>query len=258
MSYLDKIISVGEDNLVGCWPLGESSGVTAYDLSGNGRDGTYSAAGWTYGEEGIGDGETSVLNDGTNGYIRITDADALAAIKTQEFSVMACAKVANVGVWTDGLYRYVFKSYATGSNTVEIYRYAGDNNFMFRLKAGGITETILEDYLTTVDWMHLLMTVSKSDDRVIGDMDGIAVNVGSPDLGTWVGDPSNIYIGAANSTPATPWYGWLQYIALIDRVLTPAEAKTVALPYFSSTWSGSDAIIASDGFWNAFPGLAEI
>ena len=71
-SYRDYVLSLQP---VGYWRLDETSGTTAYDLSAYGNNGTYTG-GFTLGQSGAligaGDNDSSVLLDGSTGYINIS------------------------------------------------------------------------------------------------------------------------------------------------------------------------------------------
>ncbi|GEM_PF-1525877 len=69
---------IAEDNPVGYWRLGETTGTTAGDSSGNSRDGTYSG-GVTLGEAGalVVDPDTAARFVGTNGVVLVPDSPAL-------------------------------------------------------------------------------------------------------------------------------------------------------------------------------------
>ena len=58
------------DGPVAYWPLNETVGATAADLTGNGHYGTY-VGGCSQGATGIGDGETAVSFDGSTGHVTI-------------------------------------------------------------------------------------------------------------------------------------------------------------------------------------------
>ncbi|HEV3260444.1 MAG TPA: hypothetical protein VG013_26550, partial [Gemmataceae bacterium] len=66
----DYMQTVLADNPAGYWRLGEASGTTASDSSGNGHNGTY-MGGVTLGQPGAiaGDPNTSVAFNGTNGIV---------------------------------------------------------------------------------------------------------------------------------------------------------------------------------------------
>lgn len=61
------------DSPLAYWRLGESSGTTMVDSSGNGRDGTY-AGGYTLGATGLLTGDADTCVDFTNGEGRVADA----------------------------------------------------------------------------------------------------------------------------------------------------------------------------------------
>ncbi len=69
-SYKTVVLS---DNPVAFWPLNETSGTTAYDISGNSYNGTYSG-GFTLGQPGLPSGGTAVQFNGSSGCINIPEA----------------------------------------------------------------------------------------------------------------------------------------------------------------------------------------
>jgi hypothetical protein len=92
MSYSSEVLA---DTPYLYWRLGESSGTTAADGSGNARTGTYHASGVTYAVAGplVGDADTSVTFDGTAGEVHSSAALNLSAIGvvTVEFWIKASA-----------------------------------------------------------------------------------------------------------------------------------------------------------------------
>lgn len=70
------------DTPLAYWPLNETSGTTANDLSGNGHNGTY-AGGFTLGQTGIGDGETAVAFNGSTGKVTTTLNQAFTAMSVE-------------------------------------------------------------------------------------------------------------------------------------------------------------------------------
>src|SRR5437588_11591152 len=67
-SYRDTVLA---DSPIAYYRLGEASGTTAVDASGNGRNATYSGAGVTYAQAGViaNDTDTSILLNGSTGTI---------------------------------------------------------------------------------------------------------------------------------------------------------------------------------------------
>lgn len=84
MGYREVIL--GTSGLVAYWRLGEASGTTAADESGNGRNGTYSG-GYTLGQSGaiVSSTNTSVLFNGTSA--KVTGPTDLIFPGTAAFSV---------------------------------------------------------------------------------------------------------------------------------------------------------------------------
>lgn len=73
LSYFDTVMA---DSPTGYWRLGETSGTTAFDSSGNGYDGTY-VNGPTNGSGLINDPNGSKIFNGTNQYVTVPDNVAL-------------------------------------------------------------------------------------------------------------------------------------------------------------------------------------
>ncbi len=81
--------AVLDDNPIGYWRLGESSGPDALDLSGNGLHGTY-AGGVTLNQTGaiLTDSDTSALFDGNTGYVDVAPDSRLNKL-TNNFTIEA-------------------------------------------------------------------------------------------------------------------------------------------------------------------------
>lgn len=79
------------DSPLGLWPLDETSGTTAFDRSGNGRNGTYTG-GCTLGGA-LNQFPRSVLFDGTSGYV---DCGYLAAWDVATFTIEGWAAPSSV------------------------------------------------------------------------------------------------------------------------------------------------------------------
>lgn len=75
--------AVSGDSPTGWWRVGETSGTTAADATGNGHDGTYTG-GFALGGSGlVGDSDTAVHLDGSNGYLDVPNS---AAVQTSAWS----------------------------------------------------------------------------------------------------------------------------------------------------------------------------
>jgi hypothetical protein len=104
VSNYDSVILA--DGPVAFWPLNETVGATANDLTGHGHHGIISA-GCSLGQPGIGDGETSIGFDGAAGHVGVGAAASLQP---------------NVGPWSAECW---FKTRATGSQTGAVLSMGG-------------------------------------------------------------------------------------------------------------------------------------
>jgi hypothetical protein len=223
---MEKVLALGP---IAYWPLNESSGAVAYDISGNGYNGAHT--GVTLGQTGIGDGNTCPLFDGTNDFTNVYTTGFRDAFNGAEGTLQAWARVFNVGVWTDGLNaRRIVNLRVDADNFIRI-RKSANNTIIYEYKAGGTTENQSKSSMTTTDWFHVAVTWSVSADAVTYYYDG--AQEGTPDatLGTWVGDLASTQnaIGAATTTPDNPWHGYLAHCAVWTSVLTPTQIATLAV-----------------------------
>ncbi len=150
------------------WPLDEKQGAVAHCWVNPAQNGAYT--GVMLGQPGIGDGRTVPLFDGLTDFVDIyttTFRDKFALTNNDtapisEGTVMVWAKVFNVGVWTDGADRFLFRLEVDGNNYVFCAKTITNNRLFFRYIAGGAVEDQAVDGLTTIEWMCLGVTWSKS------------------------------------------------------------------------------------------------
>ncbi len=83
--YSDEIQA---DNPLGYWRLGEMTGTTAVDASGNGIDGVYSG-GVTLNVPGLPADNTAVLVDGTDGRVILGQPASINTLG-ENFTIEAC------------------------------------------------------------------------------------------------------------------------------------------------------------------------
>lgn len=150
----DYAAVIRSDGPVGYWRLGESSGTTASDASGNGLSGTYTG-GVTLAQSGSleGDADTAALFDGTDDYMSVAHAVTLAITGriTLEAWVYPTSTANNghilaKGSGTAGPYRFLLLS---GQTPAFI---AGD----------GATQTQVNAASTVPlnEWSHVVVTLS--------------------------------------------------------------------------------------------------
>ena len=212
------------------WRLDEKQGTVAYEqVAQNGaQNGTHT--GVTLYQPGIGDGTICPYYDGANDYTSIWSAALVAAFNGSEGTALAWARVANIGVWSDGANRMVMQVRVDANNRFFLLRRGAVNNQIFYVyNAGGVSESVALGGLTTLDWMQWGLTWSASagaNGEVRAYYNGAQTGATQVALGAWAGAPiaADTNIGCSDNTvPADLWHGWLAHGALWDRPLSPAE-----------------------------------
>lgn len=223
-SYLRRLQAMGP---IALWPMDSLSGTTARDATPNGRNGTYS--GVTLGQPGIGDGKTSPLFDGVNDFCDVYSASLAGAFNGDEGSLVAWAKVSGAGVWTDGTSRYLVSLQADATNYQVIRKYSTNNTLRFDSRA---TNTKTVSVTTSLaGWFHAALTWSRSADEVKVYLNGVQQGAAQTGLGAWAGtlvSNATVIGSSSSSTPASCWSGWLAYVAVFARALTPGEVARAA------------------------------
>lgn len=224
--YLQRILSLGS---IALYPQNEASGTTIVDNSGNGRNGTYSAV--TLGAAGIGDGQTAASYNGTTSYGNIYSTSLRNAFDVAAGTLAAWARVANAGVWTDGVNRNVIRiDSATAGNLVFIRKSATANELRVQRSGGAVADFVSTTTLAGVTaWFHVAITWSIANDRLRLYVNGSQVGATQTGLGAWAGLPNAMTIGAANTVPAEPWSGTIAYAGIWNRELTATEVQSIGV-----------------------------
>jgi hypothetical protein len=192
------------------------------------QNGVYT--GVTLGEEGIGDGRTCPLFDGVNDYVNIFTTTFRDAFDEDEGSMMVWAKVADAGVWTDGVSRRALTVGVDGNNRVLLQKSVVANAFEYLYTAGGVSK-LRASTISSVDWNVFAITWSKSADEVRAYLAGTQQGTTLNGLGVWVGNLSanTTVIGAGSTVPAAVFHGYLAHVAIWDRPLTLTEIEDLAV-----------------------------
>jgi hypothetical protein len=150
-SYSQTVLA---DSPAAYWRLGEASGTTAADASGNGRTGSYVATP-TLGAPGAlnGDSNTSVGFNGTSQYVNVPYA---AALNPAQFTVEAWAYVTG----GQGTYRSIVTSrnYSTNNARGYVIYAAQDNTWQLWDGAGAGWGIVYGPPVTLNQWTHLVGT----------------------------------------------------------------------------------------------------
>lgn len=215
ISYLTPIAFSRYDELVG---------VVANELVAN-RDGGYT--GVSLNNSTGPDGSPVPFFDGLGDFVDYDGSGIRPIINGVTGTLLAWFKMANVGVWTDGISRYVWLAYKAG-NTIEIRKLTGNNQINFTYTAGGVAESVTVSAYSPTVWVAALMTWDKNagvDGEVKFYLNNVQQGATQTGLGVWAGPVT--YLRSGSSIGSAYHHGWLGPWALWDRVLTANERLAV-------------------------------
>ena len=226
-AYLQKLLGIQSDNLIGLWPMGERSGSVAVDESPEINDGAYTSV--TLNNSTFKNGRPVGLWDGANDYNDIYSAGFDADFDGNDFTVAIWAKVSSAAVWTDGTRRRVITILGDASNFLYMDKRGAANQLETSRLGSGVNKAIVIP-LSTTDWFHFAMTYDGTADELKYWINGAQTGGTKTLNGAWVGalSATQTVLGAETITPTTVWDGWLAYMAVWTKALTPAEVLEVA------------------------------
>lgn len=222
-TYTAKVMDIDRASLIAYWRLNELSGTAADNIQGDPlRDGVYS--GPTLGQIGIGDGLTAPSFNGVSDTVNIYSASLAAAFSPMAGTLSIWVKVANAGVWTDGVGRNIVRLRSDATNEIIIARSTADGSVSLNYRAGGTLEQRTKAGLSTTDWFHLALTWDKAADEVKAYYNGVQEGTTSTGLGVWAGAlaSNDCEISTVN------YSGFLAHAALFNKALTAAQVLALA------------------------------
>lgn len=214
-----RIMSVASTNLIGLWPLNEVSGTTVQCINNSALSVAGGYTGVTLGQPGP-FGLVAPLFDGLNDFANIFSAALAALFNKDEGSFLIFSKVANAGVWTDGVNRRHFILYADANNYTQSYKSLAANEILWFYNAAATTESVAAS-TNSISWLQILITWSKSADQVKAYLNTSQVGATQTSLGLWAGALTAVRIGS--TIGAGYFSGWLSCAALLNRPITLAE-----------------------------------
>lgn len=223
-TYKDKVLALGP---FAYWPLWETSGAIAYDIGPESYNGAYT--GVTLGQTGIGDGRTAPFFDGANDYVNLHSVALATAWPWENFTMSIWLKVNSAAVWTDGIRRYAFYVQTNGTNFAYIAKADAANTLWVYCNGNGTLKGWAIAY-SNADWFNVTLTVDVN--AGVNGEQNVYINGASgaatlTALGTGVGAPLIMLLGANTTTPTFPWHGWQAHAFLVNRAITPAEATII-------------------------------
>lgn len=150
-------------------------------------------------------------------------------------TVIVPAQVANVGVWTDGVSRYLFVVGVGANNYITFNKSNVPNTIGFSYSADGVLLSQTTGGLFNTDFAFYSITWDMSagaTGEVRYFIDGIPSGAMDVGLGTWLGDLLNtaVVLGALSTVPASVWSGNIGPVLLYNEAKTPAEIAYLSTP----------------------------
>jgi hypothetical protein len=226
--YKNKVLNTS--GLIAYLPLDDTSGTVAVDAK-NGYHGTYTNSP-TLNAAGIGDcANKAVSFNGTSQYVQLSQASIDLVLNRNEGTMMGLAKAASAGVWTDGIFRYVFQIGADDANRFVLLKANGNNLFRCYMARNGAVRSI-DATISETAYFNFTMTWSTAANQLIFYVKGIQVGAPSTVTGSVVGSLASGHTRiAAHFTTSNSWSGNLSHLQLYNRALTAAE-----ILYLSKVW----------------------
>jgi len=233
LTYAQKVINlIGSSDIVGYWPLTETSGSTAVNANAPGSgDGTYN--GCTLGDATNPNGEPAPLFDGVNDYISFTGAnltyisDRWKAGNTGEDGSLYYLAKAVSGMWTNGIKNTVIASNPSGSTQFGDLAPHDVNNTLQVSHRGSdwITENFNRTMTGVTSWFHAGADWLWSSTTLRAFLDGAQLGADQTALHQWPNTAgiSEMNIGARTNGPTMIWDGWISHILITSRRLTSSE-----------------------------------
>lgn len=211
-AYADAVIAAGP---VAYWRLGETSGTTAADSSGNGRAGTY-IGGVTLGQAGaLSDGNKAASFDGVDDVVDVTNAAVrLAGELTVEAWINPAivntgsdSTIARCGIGSDLMWWLALRA----DGALQSGHYDGAA-FQIVATAGGV--------ITTGQWRHVVVTRAADGKTYKFYVDGALVSSSATTTTPVAAGAQTTQIG---KSATQQFNGALDEVAIYARALTAAE-----------------------------------
>jgi hypothetical protein len=226
-TYEDKILTTFSDDLLAYWPLDETEGSVAADVSGNGHNGSYSGvtldqldgAGVTMGRAGLYDGINDVVTAHSFGNV-------LSTLNTGTASVWV--RVADASNWIEAKERFVYAFGGRGHNALR-----KTLNNPGRIQAGWVPAAPdpggSKYFITsTTDWFNIIVTWESPGILCIylngANQEPCVEIVGS------AGTPGTFGFGFDPSGSGRVWHGYIHHAFFLDRVADADEITLIADP----------------------------
>jgi len=229
-----------------------AGGATVLDFSGNGRNAVSEQVIYNW----YGVGKTAFAFNGKTGYLSFYSASLDAALDVNECTLAWWVKVPTVGVWSDSTIRNFIRINNAGGNALDIRKTATANQLQFNLYCAPTNLIKLVTITPSTNWRHIAVTISRSNNRMIVYIDGVAQTPTTGLNTAWSGalTPTAVLFGALSQSNQQVWNGLADNLLIYGRELTAAEVLSLAtfapttetrLSYMavgdSKTWGQTDS-----------------
>ena len=232
VSMSNRILTTQPTNLIGYWPLQETSGTAADDVSVTNANGTYSGS-FSLNQPGIGDGSRSVfLTDAAGRVSLATPLASLDAVMNKTLGTLFCwGKIINVAEWSTGNARRLVNLGADASNRILLARSTTNNLLTADYRAGGV---VLSRTITSgsLDWFSIGLTWNKAADQAIAYYNGAQAGAILTGLGVWAGALASSFSAIGDISSAGTGNCWSDseaHVALWKTALTAAEMARIGV-----------------------------
>lgn len=209
---------------VAYYVLSETSGTQAFDYSGSDYTGTYANA-VPGGTEGMGDGNTAALFDGTGDSIDISAM--LPDFDPDRGTILLWGKTS---AWADSTTRFLVRIAADTDNLVTIGKGTATNELRLMRVAGGLAQTITSTALGgSGDFLSAALSWDRLGAGLKAFVNGAQVGTTRPSIGAFEETPVSAAIGAASSGGANSWAGGIAHVAIFDYALSDAEILSLGV-----------------------------
>ena len=220
--FSTRVLDTQPTHLLAYWPYWEAAGPTAFDQSGNSYDLTPFTTTW--GEAGIGDGNTIAGYDGLVSLSNMYSVGLASALDFDEGSFLFPFRVANASVWTTPTQRRILRATVDSTNQMSVYRTTTNNQMLVSMVRSGISNTITVNGLTTTNILLWLVTWSVTANKMILYSSGVKI-AETTCSGAWVGPLHTAkFLFGAYAAATQIWYGDAGHIAWWKTPLSAEEA----------------------------------
>jgi hypothetical protein len=221
-AYYQKMVRLWGSAMIAYFPLSESSGTVARDISAN-NNGTYSNVSLA---NKIGHNKKPVpYFDGSTSYVDIYSAGLNTKFNGNSGAILQWIQVYDLATYTDTVRRYSELLFADANNNVLIYKSESANTIVGRRIAASTSKLVTYAASSNLGWMRVCLSWSISPDELKLFVNGAQAGTTQTGNGSWTGALSSNFciIGASSKVPANQWKGWLSDTIILNRPPTDDE-----------------------------------